>query len=138
MSDLKSPTLLWAKGFLFLFLGLFAAVLLVVQAPSLTVAALLVLSIWVFCRAYYKCSRGSGDQIQAHGVSRGGRVREYPQPRQRRKKACITARLLLSWRCIGLGDSVAPAGAFFAYCSHYPRLAPWARFSSPRPGLEQW
>ena len=53
MSDLKSPTIIWAKGFLFLFLGLFAAVLLVVQAPSLTVAALLVLSIWAFCRAYY-------------------------------------------------------------------------------------
>lgn len=53
MSDLKSPTLIWAKGFLFLFLGLFAAVLLVVQAPSLTVVALLVLSIWAFCRAYY-------------------------------------------------------------------------------------
>ncbi|MFN0019661.1 MAG: hypothetical protein ACKVP0_15495 [Pirellulaceae bacterium] len=53
MSDLKSPTLIWAKGFLFLFLGLFAAVLLVLQAPSLTVAALLVLSIWAFCRAYY-------------------------------------------------------------------------------------
>ena len=27
--------------------------LLVVQAPSFTVAALLVLSIWAFCRAYY-------------------------------------------------------------------------------------
>jgi hypothetical protein len=53
MSDLKSPALIWAKGFLFLFLGLFAAVLLVLQAPSLTVAALLVLSIWAFCRAYY-------------------------------------------------------------------------------------
>ena len=53
MSDLKSPTLIWAKGFLFLFLGLFAAVLLVLQAPSFTVAALLALSIWAFCRAYY-------------------------------------------------------------------------------------
>lgn len=53
MSDLKSPTLLWAKGFLFLFLALFAAVLLVVQAPSFTVAALLALAIWAFCRAYY-------------------------------------------------------------------------------------
>ena len=53
MSDLKSPTLIWAKGFLFLFLGLFAAVLLVLQAPSLTVASLLVLSIWAFGRAYH-------------------------------------------------------------------------------------
>ena len=53
MSDLKSPALIWAKGFLFLFLGLFAAVLLVLQAPSFTVAALLVLAIWAFCRTYY-------------------------------------------------------------------------------------
>ncbi|MCE9528291.1 MAG: hypothetical protein K8R36_19790 [Planctomycetales bacterium] len=53
MSDLKSPALIWAKGFLFLFLGLFAAVLLVLQAPSFTVVALLVLSTWAFCRAYY-------------------------------------------------------------------------------------
>ena len=53
MSDLKSPTIIWAKGFLFLFLGLFAAVLLLIEAPSLRVAALLVLAIWAFCRAYY-------------------------------------------------------------------------------------
>lgn len=53
MADLKNPVIIWAKGFLFLFLGLFAAVLLLLQAPSLTVAALLVLSIWAFCRAYY-------------------------------------------------------------------------------------
>lgn len=53
MTDLKSPAIIWAKGVLFLFLGLFAAVLLVVQAPSFTVAALLALSIWAFCRAYY-------------------------------------------------------------------------------------
>jgi hypothetical protein len=53
MSDLKSPALIWAKGFLFLFLGLFAAVLLLIEAPRLRVAALLALSIWAFCRAYY-------------------------------------------------------------------------------------
>jgi hypothetical protein len=53
MADLKSPTLLWAKGFLFLVLGLLTAVLLVLQAPNWTVAALLVVCIWAFCRAYY-------------------------------------------------------------------------------------
>lgn len=53
MSDLKSPILIWAKGILFLFLGLFAAVLLLIEAPSMRVAALLLLAIWAFCRAYY-------------------------------------------------------------------------------------
>ena len=53
MSDLKSPTLIWAKGFLFLFLGLFAAGLLLMEAPSFRVVALLALAIWAFCRAYY-------------------------------------------------------------------------------------
>lgn len=53
MADLESPALIWAKGFLFLVLGLFAAVLLVLEAPSLKVAAFLALAICAFCRAYY-------------------------------------------------------------------------------------
>lgn len=53
MSDLKSPTLIWIKGVLFLILGLFAAALLLLRSPSLTIAVLLVISIWSFCRFYY-------------------------------------------------------------------------------------
>ena len=53
MADLENPTLIWIKGFLFLFLGLFSSVLLLMFAPNLTVALLLCLAIWAFCRFYY-------------------------------------------------------------------------------------
>jgi hypothetical protein len=53
MGDLKNPTAIWFKGILFLTLGLLAAVLLIVQAPSVTVALLLIISVWAFCRFYY-------------------------------------------------------------------------------------
>lgn len=53
MSDLKSPTLIYLKGFLFLALGLLAAGLLLAKATDWTVALLLGISIWAFCRAYY-------------------------------------------------------------------------------------
>ena len=53
MGDIKNPKLLWLKGILFLVLGLFASALLLMFAPDLTVAFLLGVSIWSFCRAYY-------------------------------------------------------------------------------------
>ncbi len=53
MADLENPQLIWIKGFLFLFLGLFASALLLMFAPSLKVALLLGLAIWAFCRFYY-------------------------------------------------------------------------------------
>jgi hypothetical protein len=53
MADLKSPVLICMKGLLFLVLGVLAAVLLMLQAPSLTVALLLCLTVWAFCRFYY-------------------------------------------------------------------------------------
>jgi hypothetical protein len=53
MGDLKNPTIICIKGILFLMLGLLASVLLVLQAPSLTIVVLLVLSVWAFCRSYY-------------------------------------------------------------------------------------
>lgn len=52
MADIKNSTLIWVNGFLFLVLGVFAAVLLVIHAPSITDVILLVLSIWAFCRCY--------------------------------------------------------------------------------------
>jgi len=51
--DLKSPWLLHLKGALFLFLGLFAATLLLIQVPSLRIAVLLGICVWSFCRFYY-------------------------------------------------------------------------------------
>ena len=53
MKDLTNPFWIKLKGGLFLFLGLLAAVLLMVDAPTLKDAGLLVLAIWCFCRAYY-------------------------------------------------------------------------------------
>ncbi|MCO6455618.1 MAG: hypothetical protein J5I93_10020 [Pirellulaceae bacterium] len=53
MGDLKSPTWICLKGFLFLVLGLFASGLLLLHAPQLRVALLLAVAIWAFCRFYY-------------------------------------------------------------------------------------
>ena len=53
MTDLKSPTLIYGKGLLFLLTGLIAASLLLAEAPSLKVAVLLAIAIWAFCRCYY-------------------------------------------------------------------------------------
>jgi hypothetical protein len=53
MGDITNPKLIWAKGVLFLVLGLLASGLLVLHAPSVTVALLLCVSVWAFCRFYY-------------------------------------------------------------------------------------
>jgi len=53
MKEISNPTAIQIKGFLFLFLGLLSGSLLVLDRPSLRVAALLAVSIWSFCRFYY-------------------------------------------------------------------------------------
>ncbi|MGE0605574.1 MAG: hypothetical protein AB7O62_00505 [Pirellulales bacterium] len=53
MGDLQDRNLILAKGFLFLLLGVLAAAILLIHAPSITVAVLLALAIWAFCRIYY-------------------------------------------------------------------------------------
>jgi hypothetical protein len=53
MSDLTNPRVIKLKGVLFLILGLMASAILLVEAPSLRVAALLLIAIWSFCRFYY-------------------------------------------------------------------------------------
>ena len=53
MADITNPTVIWIKGILFLLLGVLASVLLLLRAPSVTVAFLLGLSVWAFCRFYY-------------------------------------------------------------------------------------
>ena len=44
---------MWAKGILFLVIGLAAATLLVLELGTLRGALMLGLCIWAFCRAYY-------------------------------------------------------------------------------------
>ena len=53
MRDLTDPRWIKVKGALFLFLGLLAAGLLLVEHPSVVNALLLMICIWGFCRAYY-------------------------------------------------------------------------------------
>ena len=53
MRDLSNPLVIKLKGALFLFAGIVAAVLLILEHPTLKVGLLLALSIWCFCRAYY-------------------------------------------------------------------------------------
>ena len=53
MSDLTNPRLIKLKGILFLLTGILSSALLLIYAPSLTVALLLGIAIWSFSRFYY-------------------------------------------------------------------------------------
>lgn len=53
LGDIKNPTLLYAKGVLFLFTGLFSATLLLIENPTLLTAFLMLVTVWSFCRLYY-------------------------------------------------------------------------------------
>ncbi len=51
--DLQAPHWIYLKGFLFLFGGLLAGGLLLLEHPTWKDAALLALAVWCFCRFYY-------------------------------------------------------------------------------------
>jgi hypothetical protein len=53
MRNLTNPTWIKIKGLLFLFLGLLAAALLLLERPTMKVGLLLTLAVWSFCRFYY-------------------------------------------------------------------------------------
>jgi hypothetical protein len=53
MRDLQSHRWMWLKGALFLLIGLISSALILAELPEWRVAALLLLAIWSFCRAYY-------------------------------------------------------------------------------------
>lgn len=53
MMNLANPVWIKTKGFLFLFLGVFSASLLIIQHPGWRTGLLLVITIWAFCRFYY-------------------------------------------------------------------------------------
>ena len=53
MRDLTSPRLIKLKGLMFLVVGILAALLLILEQPTLKVAVLLAISVWCFCRFYY-------------------------------------------------------------------------------------
>ena len=51
--DITNKRVLYLKGALFLLSGLLSATLVVLEHPTLKVAALLALTVWCFARAYY-------------------------------------------------------------------------------------
>ena len=51
--DIKSSKLLYLKGVLFIFIGILASTLLLIDHPSWRTAILLTLAVWGFARAYY-------------------------------------------------------------------------------------
>ena len=53
MRDLQSHRWMWVKAGLFVFIGTTACVLILIDDPGWRIAALLILAIWAFCRAYY-------------------------------------------------------------------------------------
>ena len=53
MGDLKSKKLIYLKGFLFLFGGIIASLIVLLEHPTVKVTAMLSVAIWCFCRAYY-------------------------------------------------------------------------------------
>lgn len=53
MRDLYSTKAMWLKAWLFLFIGILAAVILLVEHWSWRTAGLLALCVWGFSRAYY-------------------------------------------------------------------------------------
>ena len=53
MKDLTDPRWIKLKGILFLIVGILSAALLVFDNPSFATGALLVITIWCFCRFYY-------------------------------------------------------------------------------------
>ena len=53
MADLQNPKWMWLKAVLLLLIGLLAGGLLLLSAPGWRNAALLVLCVWGFSRAYY-------------------------------------------------------------------------------------
>ncbi len=53
MTEITNIKIIYAKGFLFLVLGLLASTLLILENPDGKVILLLMLSIWCFARFYY-------------------------------------------------------------------------------------
>ncbi len=53
MKDLTNPRWIKLKGILFLIIGLFSSVLLILNYPEIKALFLLGISVWSFCRFYY-------------------------------------------------------------------------------------
>jgi len=56
MKELTDPLWIKLKGALFLMVGLLSGALLLLEQPTLKIAALLCVSVWCCCRFYYFAS----------------------------------------------------------------------------------
>jgi hypothetical protein len=53
MGDLTNKKLIYLKGLLFLFGGIIASLIILLEQPTFKMAAMLTVAVWCFCRAYY-------------------------------------------------------------------------------------
>ena len=53
MADLRNKNVIIIKGFLFLVLGVFSALLILLDSPKFSTLFLMAVAIWAFCRSYY-------------------------------------------------------------------------------------
>ena len=53
MADLTNKKLIYVKGFLLLFGGIMASLVILLEHPTIKVALMLAVAVWCFCRAYY-------------------------------------------------------------------------------------
>jgi hypothetical protein len=53
MADITSPRILWAKGLLFLLIGILGSTILLIEVGNVRTILLHVVSVWAFCRFYY-------------------------------------------------------------------------------------
>ena len=51
--DITNPKLLYFKAALFLLVGLISGALILIDHPTLKIAALLIVAVWSFARCYY-------------------------------------------------------------------------------------
>lgn len=53
LGDLQNPKTIWVKGILFFVLACLSSIALISRLDGWTEVALLAISVWAFCRAYY-------------------------------------------------------------------------------------
>jgi hypothetical protein len=53
LRDLKDKKWIYFKGFLFLWMGAMASIILIIECPTWKAAAMLALAVWCFARFYY-------------------------------------------------------------------------------------
>ena len=87
MGDLENPKLIYAKGFLFLLLGLIFSAMILVMFPSLAVAVLLAITVWSSCRFYYLLFTSCNIMLTINSSSRAFGILGFCKIHSGRKKS---------------------------------------------------